>query len=218
MKKLLFLLGFLSLLSFPLITGASTVYGFMNGQFYTESGDLRYACLIDGNCYDYTTKQLTNLNTILGLSGSGTVTVDSTSTPTVLPTPTLSPTITPMTTPNPTQNPIVQGENLKPAYTKAELAKKLGFSSSYWPEGTSVQKNDGFILIYPTAKDGAVVPGLTITVNGNVICQDGSTCQTPDGVRSYGRIDTVPGEYDYVIRYSEDGREDTLITGKIIVN
>lgn len=222
MKKLLFVLGFLGLLAFPFISQADTVFGFMNGNFYDVKGSLRYACLQDGNCFDYNSQTMTTILEILGVSGTGTITV----TPNLLPTITPTPEPTPLQTPSPTPTPIINPTpmptptpepTLKPAYTHDELATKLGFVPWAWPEGTSIQKEPGFILVIPTAQSGLVVPGLTISVDGTNICTEGSTCSTPDGIRTYGKIITTSGDYNYVITYSEDGREDSIITGKITV-
>lgn len=66
MKKYL-VLGLLLLVPF-FAKANTTVYGFLNGNFYNVNGDLKYACLQDGNCFDYTSQSMTTLNQILGLS------------------------------------------------------------------------------------------------------------------------------------------------------
>lgn len=60
----------LSLLFAPFLVKADTVFGFMNGQFYDVKGTLKYACLMDGSCYDYSTQGMTTLSQILELSTS----------------------------------------------------------------------------------------------------------------------------------------------------
>lgn len=68
MKKYL-LIGLLVFL--PFFAKAETqVFGFMNGQFYDIKGTLKYACLMDGSCYEYETEKMTTLAKILGLSAT----------------------------------------------------------------------------------------------------------------------------------------------------
>lgn len=100
-----------------LVKAETTVYGFMNGNFYDANQSLKYACLGDGNCWDYSASKLTTLSAILGLVSGvpSTVTVitpDTTNvpanpapTPTPFPTPTPTPTPTPVPTPQPTPSP-----------------------------------------------------------------------------------------------------------------
>lgn len=109
MKKYL-ILGVLILL--PLVSKAQTqIFGFMNGNFYNLAGDLKYACLMDGNCYDYSTQQIISLSQILGLSSSTPQTIIVTSgLPTSTPTTTIqTPTPQPIPPPQLQQliNPII---------------------------------------------------------------------------------------------------------------
>lgn len=221
MKKYL-LLGFLVLVPF-LTKAQTTVYGFMNGNFYDVGGNLKYACLMDGNCFDYSTQGMTTLNQILG--GSSTITVtDGLPTPTPIPTPTIIPTPTPI--PQPT---------LLPPYTSRELSLVLG-----WTEPTLEQNvfrvEPQSVIIFPFASSqsgaGAYNSGIwknvSIWFNNQLICGPSITttegfCLTPfngTGIRSFGEVDDLLStiNYPYTITYTETGRQDTIINGNLKIN
>lgn len=131
MKKYL-LIGLLIFV--PFLTKAdTTVFGFMNGNFYDVNGSLKYACLEDGNCYNYETKAMTTLSQILGLSTSTPQTITVvTGSPSPTPTPQIiyipipvSPTPTPdlalipqsVPTPSPIPTPIPTPSCRVPTYS-----------------------------------------------------------------------------------------------------
>lgn len=102
MRKFAIILG---LMLIPLFTKAdTTIYGFMNGQFYDVNGNLKYGCLMDGSCYDYTNATMTTLSLILGLNTTTPTTITlSQGLPTPTPTPTPIYVYLPAPTPTPSE-------------------------------------------------------------------------------------------------------------------
>lgn len=179
MKKYL-VLGLFILL--PFFAKAETqVFGFMNGQFFDVKGDLKYACLGDGNCYDYTTSGMTTLSKILGLSATEPQTITVvTGKPTpppqpqivYVPVPTPVPTPSPVPSPTPTSQssdttlPIVTAFTYNPAYNPIKVETNepttaklyyLDFNSNEPLQNAYSQSNNNAVLLPILKQEGAKV-------------------------------------------------------------
>lgn len=239
MKKYILVLSLLIFIPF-LAKADTTVFGFMNGNFYDANQELKYACLQDGNCWDYSTSKLTTLSTILGLASGqpSTITITSPSVDnvpvnpapiiTVLPSPAPTPTPNPTPAPSPVPTSV---PTLLPAYTEQELATKLGSWRAIYGEKV-------YFVNFGCGVSSAASARCSGSGNGsdkvqilfkNQVIWDGSlnygglnnVIISPNGDTTF--IDNITGltpntDYSYQIIYSESGRENTIINKSFHTN
>ena len=122
MKKYIFIA---ILMLFPLTTKASTLYGFGNGNYYSDTGTLQYICFLDNSCLKNDGTETTR--EALGLSSIATPTSSSvlpSSTPAVV----YVPVYLPSTSTNISNNSIVGGENITNPVQASPTSSSIEFS------------------------------------------------------------------------------------------
>jgi hypothetical protein len=212
MKKYLSALIVLGVLFVHPAKAASTVYGFMNGNFYDINGIPKYACLPDGNCYDIAADKMTTLSEILGLSSSVPQTVvisDGLPTPppvqiVYVPVPTPVPQPTPTPTPTPTPDPVPTPQPapvLKSAYTEQELLSKicdtswknLEYAGSRQPYPCDIVSPSRLAELYWPVTTEITSDSVRFTINANFKVNFNN--QVFDGNQKCGLIQTFPNEF-----------------------
>lgn len=217
------------LLLTPFITKAETIYGFMNGNFYAVDGTLKYACLMDGSCYNYQTKEIESLQGILGLQNDTpqTITVSNglpTPTPVITPTPVVTPTIVP------TQAPL---GSISQPLTEAQVLNIVGitgyapggYSYKVFPTGPSVDRES---VTFQWTGDYTLRQYLSVVFNNQTILdsqgayhtdlegydEDGNYHTDLTGWRNWVVInDLTPSTtYQWQLVYSPPGQPPTVIT------